>query len=219
MSEALENPAEAAAAPDATLDAAIAALRAEGADRLDRVGFRLIEILARRALTQPAPTRRLLEARAARALDAYREKFRHPGTPQHHDDNIVRGAAPSPLAALLEQLNPAAGGDQSGSSGQDSGTPEDLKSVRAFHEGWATLSARQTVGEALAAAPANAGPLNSPALVLQALRQMRDQAPDYLRHFMAYADALVWLDQANAAGVAAKAPGRRREATARRSRK
>jgi hypothetical protein len=45
--------------------------------------------------------------------------------------------------------------------------------------------------------PANAGPLNSHALVLQTLSLMRDLSPDYLRRFVAGVEALQWLERAS----------------------
>jgi hypothetical protein len=54
---------------------------------------------------------------------------------------------------------------------------------------------------------------------------MRDLSPDYLNRFMAYADALLWLDQANSAGTPAEkktVPGegdKKRKADGGRSRK
>ncbi|HEU6455858.1 MAG TPA: DUF2894 domain-containing protein, partial [Roseateles sp.] len=47
--------------------------------------------------------------------------------------------------------------------------------------------------EALAAEPTHAGPLNSAQLVHRALKLMHETSPEYLRHFLAYADALSWL--------------------------
>ena len=76
-----------------------------------------------------------------------------------------------------------------------------LRSVRDHRETWARLRVEQTLTQALAAGPSNAGPLNSHALMLQALTLMRDIAPDYLQQFMTYADTLLWLDQAQGLAV------------------
>ncbi|WP_407069807.1 DUF2894 domain-containing protein [Luteibacter sahnii] len=59
-------------------------------------------------------------------------------------------------------------------------------------------------------APSGAGPLNSAALVYRAIALMREQSPDYLRHFLSYVDDLSWLEQVHAAAkpsVAKQAPG------------
>jgi hypothetical protein len=55
--------------------------------------------------------------------------------------------------------------------------------------------------------PRNAGPLNSSSLVHRALSLMREVSPGYLQQFLAYADALSWLEQLNAS-VAAAAPAK-----------
>ena len=54
----------------------------------------------------------------------------------------------------------------------------------------------QRVAEAQTALPDQAGPLNSQLLLHRALALMRETAPGYLRHFMAQAEALMWLEQA-----------------------
>jgi hypothetical protein len=57
--------------------------------------------------------------------------------------------------------------------------------------------------------PQNAGPLNSSSLVHRALSLMRELSPGYLQQFLAYADALSWLEQLNAGGTPpAKEPPR-----------
>ncbi len=42
--------------------------------------------------------------------------------------------------------------------------------------------------------------LNSHLLALQSLKLMRDLSPGYLKRFVSYVDALLWLDQADNAG-------------------
>ena len=74
---------------------------------------------------------------------------------------------------------------------------EELKALAYFRNTWSRLKVDQQLARALAQAPENAGPLNSHLLVLQSLKLMRDISPEYLRRFMAYADALLWLDQAD----------------------
>ena len=54
---------------------------------------------------------------------------------------------------------------------------------------------RGAAGEPLQQAPADAGPLNSGVLVHRALGLMRSLSPGYLQHFLAYVDALSWLQQ------------------------
>lgn len=73
--------------------------------------------------------------------------------------------------------------------------PGELKALSYFRSTWSQLSVDQQLTQALAQVPDNAGPLNSHRLALQSLKLMRDVAPDYLKRFMSYVDALFWLDQ------------------------
>ncbi len=56
------------------------------------------------------------------------------------------------------------------------------------------MRAESQVREALVQAPENAGPLNSASLVHRALTLMRGASPEYLQSFMAYVDALAWVE-------------------------
>lgn len=98
----------------------------------------------------------------------------------------------------------------------------ELPALREFRGLWAQLRVRDQVRRALAPAPADAGPLNSGALVHRMLRLMQDQSPACLEHFTAYIDMLASLqdlqdpqaDRLSAAGKAtgsgARARGRKR---------
>ena len=118
------------------------------------------------------------------------------------------------LAELLEHV-----GRQSGiPSGVGDAAPvgsivapvAELKSLRYFRSTWSRLSLEQQLSGALAQAPDNAGPLNSHFLVLQALIRMRDIAPSYLEGFIAHAQALLWLEQADGGrGVASRGAGQK----------
>lgn len=110
----------------------------------------------------------------------------------------------SPLGGLLAHIDrhtPEGATGSSGHGGHGGGTPfpaqPELKSLRFFRSTWSRLSLDRQLSDAFAQAPENAGPLNSHHLVLQALGQMRDISPEYLRQFMSYVDALLWLDQAD----------------------
>ncbi|WP_194721982.1 DUF2894 domain-containing protein [Noviherbaspirillum malthae] len=71
------DPRQAAAAPEAFPDvsAAVAALRAAGADRFDPVQFRYIDALAERASLHQGSIKRLLDAKLAQAVAALQERF------------------------------------------------------------------------------------------------------------------------------------------------
>ncbi len=162
------------------------ALRERGADRFDPVGFGFLEALARRSATQRGGVRRLLDARLAGALQEFRARFEGASAAGLASDDIV-----APLAGLLAYIRER-------SPDTPAGAPAELKSVARFRKTWSRLSVDRQLAEAVAQAPEHAGPLNSERLVLQALKAMRDIAPDYLQHFMSYADALLWLDQIDA---------------------
>ncbi|MBD5805086.1 hypothetical protein AZOA_45330 [Azoarcus sp. Aa7] len=110
----------------------------------------------------------------------------------------------SPLSGLLAHIGrhspeEAAGGSAHGDHGGGASfpAPPELKSLSFFRSTWSRLSLDRQLSDAFAQAPENAGPLNSHHLVLQALGQMREISPEYLRQFMSYVDALLWLDQAD----------------------
>jgi hypothetical protein len=76
---------------------------------------------------------------------------------------------------------------------------DELASVSRFRRSWSAGRAQERVFAASLQKPANAGPLNSHALVLQSLELMQALPGDYLRRFVAYAESLVWLEQVGAA--------------------
>ena len=85
-------------------------------------------------------------------------------------------------------------GNASGAEGATTWPP--LRSAQRFHETWALVSAETEVVRAEQRAPDNAGPLNSHRLVLHTLSQLRALSPEYLQAFLAQAETLLWLEQA-----------------------
>jgi hypothetical protein len=174
----------------------IEALHTGGTQRLDPVRLRHIEALARRAQAHQGETRRLLDARLAQLLadghsqvrDAERDAARA----------IPQAVPPSPLADLLTHIASRA----SASS--------ELQTLRQHRNTWTRLSVDQRLKQALAQVPDSAGPLNTQRLLNQALQLMRDASPEYTQQFMAYVEALLWLDQARLPG--ARRSGARRPA-------
>ena len=116
--------------------------------------------------------------------------------PGMHDAPDSRADA-VPAASLAEPAAPA-------DSANATGSVRELKSLRYFRSTWSALSVDRQLAQALAQGPENAGPLNSHRLVLRSLQLMRDVAPNYLQRFMSYADALLWLERAEASGTPAK---------------
>ena len=104
------------------------------------------------------------------------------------------------LAALVAQLNRTAP------------PPDAMADTLGYlRTTWARLSADRRLTQSLAKVPENAGPLNSQHLVHRALLLMRELSPEYLNHFMAYVDAMSWVEQANAAAAATAATASRAE--------
>jgi hypothetical protein len=201
--------------------AQIAALRASAAHHFDPVRFHFIETLARRVPQHQGTARRILAGKLAAALATYRERLgqrrsevgqamarttqRFPETAGDLQRLFAAGDlrgvsrfvaeresqdALAPLADLRRHI-----ARQSPDDG-DGGSRGELKALRQFRTTWSRLSVDRQVTSAIEQAPANAGPLNSHRLVLRSLVMMREISPDYLKHFMAYADTLLALDQA-----------------------
>jgi hypothetical protein len=190
----------AAATPaDGVAGETLDAWRSRGADRIDPVRFCFIEAFARKTAAHGGAARRLLDARLAELLAAYGDLVARHENPRHAQAQAVtpaaRGNGPlkeprprGPLAELLDStLGPA--------DPAPGGLPE-LKALRHFQATWHRLGAQQRLRDSRARAPSNAGPLNSHRLVHEALSLMQDVAPAYLHRFVAYVDALSWIDLA-----------------------
>jgi len=186
------------APPD--LASSLDALRARGAPRVDPVRWRFIEALARRAAAHQGATRQRLDARLQHLLDACQARLAT--APPQSDRVPPPSPAPETLAELLAYIQ-----QQTGTAAQPSPAHAELKSVRLHRSTWTRLSVDQRLNQALAQVPDNAGPLNTQRLLNQALGSMRDTSPQYLQRFMAYAEALLWIDQASLPGKASSAGG------------
>lgn len=106
----------------------------------------------------------------------------------------------SPLAQLNAYIRSASPGAKDGG--------HELASARRFREAWSLLQAENKLDLASLRRPANAGPLNSHALVLESLERVHALSPAYLRRLLAQVDTLQWLEQAalRPRGPAAPAP-------------
>ncbi|WP_250516724.1 DUF2894 domain-containing protein [Caballeronia sp. INDeC2] len=173
-----------AASARATLDA----WRANGDDRANPVRFHLIDALDKRAAAYDGEARRMLDARVAQLLDAYRgdiERAASRGAATHDEDE--RG----PLAMLVEDI--------AKSSSMHATSHAEL--LEYFRSVWSKVSAEKQLRDSLAQVPRNAGPLNSSSLVHRSLSLMREVSPGYFQQFLAYADALSWMEEMNGPGV------------------
>ena len=217
------DPAGTDSEPD--FDAAIAVLRARGAQRVDPIGLHFIESLARRAAAQQGAVRSVLHGKLAVALAACGERLSRAAADADADTDtrIASGrqsiphATPSPLADLVLHIQQqgrhravqnvpvrAAEAGEAGVHPGVIGTRGELPALQFFRATWARLRMRRQLTQSLAKVPENAGPLHSDRLVLRALQTMQDLSPAYLSRYMAYVDALFWLDLAH--GGAAAAP-------------
>lgn len=158
------------------------------------VRARFAQALARRAATHEGAARRVLEARLAELEAAT-------AAPQ---DASSSNAAPSRRGALAELAAYAARQKSAPVLGLPNKPREaapDTRTVQFFKRTWSRLSADQRLAQSRATLPDNAGPLNSHHLVHRSLTLMRELSPDYLERFVAYVDALQWLEQANEAAA------------------
>ncbi|WP_322034213.1 DUF2894 domain-containing protein [Paraburkholderia sp. J76] len=174
------------------------AWRARGADQLDPVRFHFIEALERRAASQAGEARRLIDARLTQLLDAFAgDLARETSKIMPELDGDTARSELGRLVDSLARAEPA----QPATRVRHEPDPE---LVEYFRQTWSRVRAETQLRQSLDQVPRNAGPLNSSSLVHRALSLMREVSPGYLQQFLAYADALSWLEQLNASvGVAA----------------
>lgn len=192
----------------------LAAWRSAGDDRLDPARFRFIEALAARVDSQEDAARALLEVRLASLVQRYAEDLAAaPGCRSGPDQPAAAGGALSPLLAQLAAMRRGQG------VAEVAGSPQ-LPALAEFRQLWSELLGERRLRQSLAPVPADAGPLNSVVLVHRAIALMREASPEYLRHFLAHADHLCWLERLHDARVpSAAAAGAGRRATSRKPRK
>ncbi|HEY2257863.1 MAG TPA: DUF2894 domain-containing protein [Variovorax sp.] len=188
---------------------AIEAWRQRGDHRFDPVRFRWIEALARRSAGCEGPARRLLERKLAQLLAAYGADLASAESAASADQHLPPAQGPArrgPLAELVDEFArrkpPPVDGPDGGAAGQA------LSYLRGT---WSKLSADRRLTQSRAKLPPNAGPLHSHQLVHRSLLLMREVSPEYLHQFMAYVDALLWLDQMAAASAPAAPEAARAE--------
>jgi Protein of unknown function (DUF2894) len=103
----------------------------------------------------------------------------------------------SPLADLNAHIEQVSGRARAGLTAGVGPWPE-LRSAQRFRETWERIGAEGQVRRARERAPQNAGPLNPHRLMLDTLARMGELSPHYLRRFLAHAETLLWLEQAQA---------------------
>jgi len=180
------------------------AWRVQQLDRIDPVGFAVIEALQSRAQAYQGAVRQLLDARLAARVAAYAARIAEQTarTPRH------TRAAPAadtdrarPLSDLLATLSAHA---DTQAPSVPHGAPLDtaptpafpaLPAISEFRDLWATVRNESQKRISLAQGPGDGGPLNSAVLVHRSLTLMSELSPGYLQHFLMYLDNLAWLEQ------------------------
>jgi hypothetical protein len=199
----------------ATLDA----WRECGADRLDPLRFHFIEAMARRAAGHSGEARRVLDDRLSGLLETYAGDLeRAASSSAAQDGSVVPGGRPlrGALGALTDYVASHALVNDAGAAAAKPRpcSYPDLELLDYFREVWSKLSTTSQLQQSLKQVPGNAGPLNSSSLVHRALSLMHELSPGYLQQFLAYADALSWMEQING-GDASAAKDAPRAASAR----
>jgi hypothetical protein len=186
----------AAPAPGADgLHARMAALRAQGADRLDPARLLALEALLRRLPAQPDAVQAVLQQRALAALADCEQRCLQ-RTNAALAPRAPAALRPQPLAALNAHIGAARAAQADVSAGCEAPPADALRSAWRFREALDRGRTLDQLRQALARKPANPGPLNSHALVLQALDRVGELSPDYLRRFVSQMETLLWLDAA-----------------------
>ena len=173
------------------------------------VRARYAQALARRASAHAGAARRVLDDKLA-ALDV---ASGHESTPAVATmpppprgllaDLVAHAARQKPAPVLAPAARPRDASTDKNADKAAPGPAADPKTLQFFKRTWSRLSAEQRLAQSRAALPDNAGPLNSQHLVHRSLTLMHALSPEYLERFVAYIDALQWLEQSNEAAEAA----------------
>lgn len=180
------------------IHARLAAWRKDGADRIEPVRFAVMTALARRALEHEGRVRQVLEARLETLATDYADILAKPVRAKPPSDT-----GGSPLAALLPAFDNAphdtvtppviATTGKAPTEIPVAGTTP-LPVLDEFQQLWTRIRIDSLLRQCLDSLPEDAGPLHSNVLTYRAMALMRDISPDYLQHFVAYADVLSWLE-------------------------
>ncbi|MGY1519443.1 DUF2894 domain-containing protein [Luteimonas sp. A482] len=100
----------------------------------------------------------------------------------------------------------AASGATNQAQDPDDGGFQSLPALDAIRRTWARLRTASHLQHIMADVPEDAGPMHSTVLVHRAIALMHDTAPDYLQHFLGYADALAGLERISPTPATTPAP-------------
>lgn len=175
------------------------AWREQCADRADPVRFHFMEALERRAASHDGEVRRILDEKLSRLLEAYADELEKTGAGRA-DMLTPPAPAHATLGSLVGHIASYTAVCGKGLAANDVARqpsfPE-LAALDTFRKIWSKLHNESQLRQALDHLPANAGPLNSSALVHRSIMLTRELSPGYLQQFLSYVDALSWMEQMN----------------------
>ncbi len=217
-----------------TIAAKLQAWRELGLDACHPLRFAYLEALAARLPRLQGAARELLENRLAGLLEEYaREVEGRPdeGSASARARETAQGRGA--LGRLLDEFASTRTREQGALAGpaadaEPAPAPqpapvtafpsEEMPLLQEVREIWDGVRTASQLRQSLVPAQEDAGPLNSSVLVHRALTLMQATSPEYLQHFVAYAEALSWMEQlqqvrlppAPATGAAPKKPAKPR---------
>lgn len=168
------------------------AWRRQGADRVDPVRFHLIDALEKRAAGHDGEARRLLDQRLATLVEAYAADV---ACAAGEENTVTTTPSRGALGQLVELLAARNASRASDLATDDTPAPPAERAVHEFRKIWSRVRVQSQLKQSLEQAPANAGPLNSGALVHRSIALMQTLSPGYLQHFLAYVDALACMER------------------------
>jgi hypothetical protein len=189
----------------ATARAQLDAWREQRADRLDPVRFHVMDALERRAAHHEGEARRLLDARLSALLEAYAGELEQsaPASNPASEAATPDFATSVTLGGLVERMaSHALARTATGDASPQPAAFPTLDALDDFRKLWSRLRTESQLRQSLEQAPANAGPLNSGALVHRSIALMRELSPGYLQHFLSYVDDLSSLEPLGGFGAA-----------------
>lgn len=137
------------------------------------------------------------DGRDCEAGEAHRTPIRYDVS--HGANRTARAVEPSPLAKLVESMraNTRADGALPKAVGSRAKpvVHQEVEVLDYFREVWSKLSSESQWRQFSTQVPENAGPLNTEKLMVRSLSLMRDLSPEYLRQFLAYVNALSWMQE------------------------
>jgi hypothetical protein len=172
--------------------------REQQAHRVDPIRFHFMEAMERRAASLDGEVRRVLDDRLTKLLEDYAGDIERAASGVD-SSTAAQAAASETLGGLIDHI--------AACSGTAPAFPE-LPALGEFRSIWSRIHSESQLRRALDHLPANAGPLNSSALVHRSITLMRELSPGYLQQFLSYVETLSWVEQMNDFGalVAKDAP-------------